>query len=143
MERDNTKGESTSARVAEGETVEITAKPERRKFTMEYKLRILNESDKCRNGELGALLRREGLYSSQLAIWRKEREAGLSPQKRGRKPQPLEAENKNLRLRLAQVERRLEQAEAILDAQKKLCQLYGVDPLPEVDEWISSRSPKS
>jgi hypothetical protein len=95
---------------------------------------------------VGAVLRREGLFSSHLGAWRREREIGqlqgLAPRRRGRRPNPLEAENERLRKQLARTEKRLEQAEIILDTQKKLCQLLGVNPIPEVDEWISSRSSK-
>lgn len=127
-------------------STEIAVKPTRRKFTAEYKLKILEETDQCKAGDVGAVLRREGLFSSHLVGWRRERETGqmqaLAPRRRGRKPNPLEAENERLRKQLARTEKRLEQAEIILDTQKKLCQLLGVNPIPEVDEWISSRSSK-
>lgn len=127
-------------------STEIAVKPTRRKFTAEYKLKILQETDQCKPGDVGAVLRREGLFSSHLVGWRRERETGqmqaLAPRRRGRKPNPLEAENERLRKQLARTEKRLEQAEIILDTQKKLCQLLGVNPIPEVDEWISSRSSK-
>ena len=99
-------------------------KPQKRKLSPEYKRRILEEAAACEHGELGALLRREGLYYSSLAVWRKEVEAGtLGVKKRGR-PSPvdrkelkrLEAENSRLKLKL-------EQAEAIIEAQKKLARL--------------------
>jgi transposase len=127
-------------------STEIAVKPTRRKFTAEYKLKILQETDQCRPGEVGAVLRREGLFSSQLATWRRERETGLmqglDPRRRGRKPHPLEAENAQLRKKLARTERKLEEAEVILETQKKLCQLFGMNPLPEVDEYLSSQSSK-
>jgi transposase len=127
-------------------STEIAVKPTRRKFTAEYKLKILQETDQCKPGDVGAVLRREGLFSSHLGAWRREREIGqlqaLAPRRRGRKPNPLEAEVEQLRKKLARTEKRLEQAEIILDTQKKLCQLLGVNPIPEVDEWISSRSSK-
>ena len=116
---------------------------QRRRFTAKEKLRILEEADKCTNpGEMGALLRREGIYSSYLSRWRRERErgqlTGLSPKKRGPKPAAdealmdrmarLERENKRLQARLAQ-------AEAIIEAQKKLSEILGLDPLEkESDE---------
>jgi hypothetical protein len=107
-------------------------------------LKILQEIDQCKPGEIGAVLRREGLFSSHLASWRKEREIGqlqgLTPRRRGRKPHPLEAENAQLKKKLARTERKLEEAEIILETQKKLCQLFGMNPLPEVDEYLSSRS---
>jgi transposase len=127
-------------------STEIAVKPTRRKFTAEYKLKILQETDQCKPGEVGAVLGREGLFSSQLATWRREREIGLmqglDPRRRGRKPHPLEAENAQLKKRLARTERKLEEAEVILETQKKLCQLFGMNPLPEVDEYLSSQSSK-
>jgi transposase len=110
-------------------STEVISRPERRTFTAEYKLRILREADKCKNGELGALLRREGLYSSHLTAWRKERNDGRmssATKRRGREPNPLEAENERLRKQLQRTEKRLEQANAILDAQKKLFDIFGV-----------------
>jgi transposase len=127
-------------------STEVVVKPTRRKFTAEYKLKILQETDQCGPGEVGAVLRREGLFSSQLAKWRREREIGLmqglDPRRRGRKPHPLEAENALLRKKLARTERKLEEAGVILETQKKLCQLFGMNPLPEVDEYLSSQSSK-
>lgn len=121
---------------------EVAEKPVRRKFTAEYKSRVLREADACApgTGELGALLRREGLYSSHLTTWRRQREQGeldaLAPKKRGRKaaePHPLarrvaELERDNERLR-----RRLQQAEVIIDVQKKIAGLLGI-PLKNPDE---------
>jgi transposase-like protein len=127
-------------------STEIAVKPTRRKFTVEYKLKILQETDQCKPGDVGAVLRREGLFSSNLAAWRREREVGqlqsLAPRRRGRKPHPLEAENALLKKQLARTERKLEEAEIILDAQKKLCQLFGMNPLPEVEGYLSSQSSK-
>lgn len=102
---------------------EVKPKAKRRRFTAEYKERILGEADHCeRPGELGALLRREGLYSSHLAKWREQRSAGLKPRKRGRKAKDTAAVK-----RLAQLERenerlrkKLRQSEYIIEAQKKL-----------------------
>ena len=127
-------------------STEIAVKPTRRKFTAEYKLKILQETDQCKPGDVGAVLRREGLFSSNLVAWRREREVGqlrsLAPRRRGRKPHPLEAENALLKKQLARTEKKLEEAEIILDAQKKLCQLFGMNPLPEVEEYLSSQSSK-
>lgn len=109
---------------------EVLAKPERRRFTAEYKLRILQEAEQCANGERGALLRREGLYSSHLSKWRRQREAGqmngLAPRQRGPKLDPQAAELAQLRRENERLKRKLQQAEVILDAQKKLAQLFGV-----------------
>jgi transposase-like protein len=108
---------------------EVVPKAKRRTFSVEYKLRILQEADRCREtGQTGALLRREGLYSSHLTTWRRQRErgelTGLAGSQRGRKPGPeakdreiakLSRENERLRQQLAQ-------AELIITAQKKLAQ---------------------
>ncbi len=111
---------------------EVVPKAKRRQFTAEYKLRIVRETDACTEpGQIGSLLRREGLYSSYLSTWRRQREEGqlqaLSSKKRGRKGQDPSAEE------LAQLQRenerlraRLEQAEIIIDVQKKLSKLLGL-----------------
>jgi len=104
----------------------------RRQFSAEYKLRIVQEADRCtKRGEIGALLRREGLYSSHLDKWRTLRArgqlAGLSGQHRGRKPKDSkEAELERLRLENERLRTRLEQAEFIIDVQKKLSLLLGL-----------------
>jgi transposase len=120
---------------------EVLPRAERRQYTAQYKLRILEEVERCtERGQIGALLRREGLYSSHLSKWRRQRAEGqlqaLSPQKRGRKAQEvgveeltrLQRENERLRARL-------EQAEMIIDVQKKLSRLLGL-PVenPETEE---------
>ena len=113
-----------------GADTEVVAKPVRRRFTAEYKLRILRVAEHCSPGELGALLRREGLYSSHLTTWRRQREAGqlagLAPKKRGPKPDPQAAELARLQRENERLQTRLQQAEAIIDAQKKLTQLFGL-----------------
>lgn len=122
--------------------VRVLAKAERRRFTLEYKRRILQEADGCtKSGELGALLRREGLYSSHLAAWRTARArqelSGPSPKKRGPKPRvvPVEAkrilelERENRRLRV-----RAERAEALVEIQKKVAALLGNDLPPSGEE---------
>jgi transposase len=115
--------------------VEVLAKAERRRFTAEYKLKVLREADHCKQpGEIGALLRREGLYWSNLTNWRKQRErgelAGLSARKRGpkrREKNPLaervrELERDNMRLK-----RRAERAEGIVELQKKVSEILGIE----------------
>ncbi|WP_212636826.1 transposase [Desulfacinum hydrothermale] len=106
---------------------EVMGKKRRRKFTAAYKLRILEEADACRlPGQIGALLRREGLYSSNLTTWRRQREEGqlkaLSPRKRGRKPNP----DRHLAKRVAQLERenqrlrdQIKKAQKIIRVQKE------------------------
>ena len=115
---------------------EVPAKPVRRRFNEAYKWRIVQEADRCTHGgEVGALLRREGLYSSQLSTWRKQFKEGaleaLRDDKRGRKltVDPLEKANRNLRRQLERTQQRLQQAEAIIDIQKKVSEILGT-PLP-------------
>ncbi len=104
---------------------EVSAKATRRRFTPEYKVRILREVEGCsRPGEIGALLRREGLYSSLLSDWRRQRDdgalAGLSPLKRGPKPSPEARRVAELEREIAGLRHRLKQAEIIIEVQKKL-----------------------
>jgi transposase-like protein len=119
---------------------EVNAKPERRQFTAEYKRRILEEVDACTEaGQIGALLRREGLYSSNLTHWRQQRAEGslkaLSPKKRGPKPDPVAAENAALRRRVERLEADLKRAETIIEVQKKLSELLGLpDPSGQKNE---------
>lgn len=119
---------------------EVKAKAERRKFSAEYKQRILAEADACTEpGQIGALLRREGLYSSNLIHWRQQRSEGslkaLSPKKRGPKPDPLASENANLRRRIERLEADLKRAETIIEVQKKLSDLLGLsDPSSQKNE---------
>jgi transposase-like protein len=111
---------------------EVVPKAKRRKFSAEYKVRILEEADRCtERGEIGALLRREGLYSSHLSTWRRQRDrgilSGLSPKKRGRKGKDdLEKELAALRRENKRLQARLEEAEMIIDVQKKLSRLLGL-----------------
>ena len=119
------------ARSASDPDPEVPAKARRRRFTAKYKLEILNEVEGCTQpGEIGKVLRREGLYSSHLSKWRAQREAGalagLRPKKRGRKPRPVDPQAQ----RVAQLERenarlrdQLAKAETIIGVQKKLSQL--------------------
>lgn len=120
--------------VAAAPDPEVIDKAIRRRFTAEYKLRILNEADACtKPGSLGELLRREGLYASNLNTWRSQRERGvlsaLTPKKRGRKGSvrnPLREENEKLRKENERLTNRLRQAEIIIDVQKKVSQILGI-----------------
>ena len=113
---------------------EVVARPTRRRFTAADKLRILKLADACTAvGSLGALLRAEGLYASNVATWRRQRTEGvlsaLTPQKRGRKvvaPHPLQTENETLRKENARLSTRLKQAELIIEVQKKVSQMLGL-----------------
>ena len=126
--------------VERGRATEVPAKAKRRQFTAEYKLRIVREAAAAKTpGEIGALLRREGLYSSHLADWRRQRErgelAGLSA-KRGRKPEPVNPLAKRvaeLEREKRRLERKLEQAELLLDIQKKASRLLEI-PLRSQDD---------
>lgn len=119
---------------------EVVAKAQRRQYTAEYKLRILRELDNSTgSGETGALLRREGLYSSHLTKWRRQRERGelegLGPQKRGPKADPQAVELARLQCENERLRERLRKAELIIDVQKKVAQMLGVaDELSNPDE---------
>ena len=122
---------------------EVLEKPVRRRFTVEYKAKILAEADACTEpGQLGELLRREGLYSSHLTTWRRQRDegalAGLAPRRRGRKARPknpLNDENERLRRENQRLKEQLRQAELIIDVQKKVSEMLNI-PLktPNGDE---------
>jgi len=117
------------------EEVEVVAKAERRRFTAEYKLRVLHEADRCTQpGEIGALLRREGLYWSNLITWRKQRQsgelAGLRGNRRGpkrREKNPLANRVRELEQENGRLKRRAERAEGIVELQKKVSEILGID----------------
>ena len=123
--QDQPQADSVEAQVPDPEVV---PKAKRRQFTARYKLRILKEADRCtERGQIGELLRREGLYSSLLANWRQQRALGqlqgLAPKKRGRKPQgPETVELAQLRRENERLRVQLEQAETIIDVQQSNCQ---------------------
>jgi transposase len=109
---------------------EVVAKAKRRQYTAEYKLRILREVDACQgSGEIGALLRREGLYSSNLTSWQRQRESGeldgLSTHKRGPKVDPQAAELARLKRENERLQERLRKAELIIEVQKKSHNSWG------------------
>lgn len=111
---------------------EVVPKAKKRQYSAEYKRRILQEYEACRElGERGALLRREGLYSSNITNWRRQRErgelTGLTAKKRGPKADPQAVENVRLRRENERLKKRLEQAELIIDVQKKVSQLLGIE----------------
>ena len=117
---------------------EVGARPRRRHFSAEYKLKIVEAAERCRGrGEIGALLRREGLYSSHLTTWRREALAGLQERRRGRKPASAERRRiEQLERENARLKRCLEQAGTIIEVQKKVSSLLGIT-LPTVDEGES------
>ena len=115
---------------------EVNEKPVRRRFDAAYKLRILDEADRCsQNGQLGQLLRREGLYWSHLTNWRRLREQGvlqsLAPKPRGRKAKPHDQstpELEHMRRENQRLTERLRQAETIIEIQKKVSEILGLGP---------------
>jgi transposase len=112
---------------------EVPARPGRRQFSATYKQRILREADACPVGELGALLRREGLYSSHLVAWRRQRARGelaaLAPRRRGRPaPAPEAQELARLRRENERLARQLAAAETVIEVQRKVSALLGLTP---------------
>ena len=134
----HTQGNASSIPTSAGQTVpdpEVVVKAQRRQFTAAYKRRILQEADACaRPGDIGALLRREGLYSSHLNTWRHQRvrgeQQGLTPAKRGRKADPQAAENARLQRETERLKAQLARAELIIEVQKKVSQLLGLPEIP-------------
>jgi transposase-like protein len=118
---------------------EVVEKAERRRFTVEYRLKILRAADACKApGEIGALLRREGLYSSLLSCWRRQRDEGAlvglaarkrGPKRKGEDPRFVKLQQENSRL-----ERRLKQAELIISFQKKVHEILGIPLKTLVDD---------
>lgn len=113
---------------------EVLEKPVRRKFTADYKLKIVQEADSCTaHGQIGALLRREGLYSSHLSTWRRQLRRGtlqaLSPKKRGpqkQSPNPLAQKVARLEKENQRLFKKLKQAETIIEVQKKISELMEI-----------------
>jgi transposase len=130
--------EAMAQAAMEGHAVEVTEKAKRRQHSAAYKLKILQEADACtKAGEVGALLRREGLYSSHLAAWRKalakDERRGLEAKKRGPKAKvvdPLEEKLAEQQREMGRWKARAERAEALVEIQKKVAALLGID-LPE------------
>jgi len=125
---------------------EVRAVAKRRQFSAAYKLSVLEQADRCVNsGAIGALLRREGLYSSHLTTWRREREAGALAalgKQRGRKAKatPEQRRIAALEAKNARLQRELEQARTIISVQKKLCTLLGLPTAEEALEDTGSAS---
>jgi transposase-like protein len=116
---------------------EVPARPQRRRFTAEYRLRILKDADACKKpGDLGALLRREGLYSSLLTNWRRQREDGalreMQGRRRGPTPRPVDPRVKQLEAENRRLQRKLQRAETIITLQKKVAEILGI-PLKPLD----------
>ena len=132
-------GLSTTSRATSPDP-EVPAKVQRRQFTAEYRRRILREADACKkHGELGALLRREGLYSSHLVNWRRQRERGElvagRARKRGPTPKPVDPRVKQLEVENRRLQRKLARAETIITLQKKVAEILGIPLKPlDIDE---------
>ena len=127
--------EDLAVRQSEAEVgTEVVGVAKRRVFSAAYKRRILGEVDRARSGEIGLILRREGLYSSQLAVWRKWR-SGMTSKKKTGKEAELLAENERLEKENAKLKLKLRKAEAMLELQKKAQEILGYD-----DETEASRS---
>lgn len=126
---------------AQPQETEVVAKAKRRTFTAKYKREIVRQADACREpGQIGALLRREGLYSSHLTTWRREIEqrevAALAPKKRGPQPMPVDPREQELvalRRENTALKLRAERAELLVEIQKKVSMILGVE-LPKLDE---------
>ena len=136
---DSVSANPEGGRAAPRPNPEVLARAKRRTYTGEYKQKVLAEADAARgSGEIGAVLRRHGLYSSHLTKWRQERESGvlegLAPQKRGPKSKvnPLTAENQKLRRDNDRLTDRLRKAEIVIDVQKKVAMLLGI-PIAEAE----------
>ena len=125
-------GASTTERPSAPPDPQVPEKAQRRRFTAEFKLRVLREADRCiQPGAIGALLRRHGLYSSLLTTWRRERDEGALRQlerKRGRKStrNPLADRVAELERENRKLQNRLRQAETIIDVQKKVAEILGI-----------------
>ena len=127
---DETPGEGAGAPAAPPDP-EVAEKPKRRRFSAEYRLRIVREADSCTQpGEIGALLRREGLYSSLLTAWRRQRDEGalegLRSKKRGPKAKAVDPRVKRLEREVSRLKWKLEQAETIIDIQRKVAGILGI-----------------
>jgi len=125
-------------RAPASEETEVSAKATRRRFSAKQKLRILKLAEDCKQlGELSAMLRREGIYSSSLAGWKRARDAGELGVKRGPKPVAFDARDKKkiaeLERAVAKAEARAKRAEALVELQKKVSELLGIQ-LPKNDE---------
>jgi transposase-like protein len=130
MSLKGTRGSNGRAPSVEAPDPELAERPRRRRFTAEYKLGILREADACtRTGEVGELLRREGLYSSHLSTWRKQRDEGALvafSKSRGRKPpDPKDVENAALRRRAERAEAELAKARKVIEVQGNVSALLG------------------
>ena len=131
--------EEEHGKIEEDMKTEVVAKAKRRQHPAGYKLRILREVEECKGkGDVGALLRREGLYSSLVSKWREQHDrgslTGLSGKRRGPKVEANAEELIRLQRENQRLQAQLEQAELIMDIQKKIVQLVGITPLSQKEE---------
>lgn len=139
-ERSEVERSAASGKAKKMPDPEVVVRAQRRQFTGEYKKSILAEADLASGpGTIGAILRREGLYSSHLTQWRHQRDSGLTPHRRGPKPKqdPLFEEVRKLKRCNEVLTQRLTRAELIIDVQKKVSMLMGI-PLATLDSEASS-----
>ena len=118
---------------------EVPATVQRRRFSAEYRLRIFTQADACKKpGEVGALLRREGLYSSLLTNWRRQREAGALREMRGRRrgptPRPVDPRVKQLEAENRRLQRKLQRPETIMTLPKKVAEILEIPLTPSDDD---------
>ena len=132
-------GSAATSRAADPDP-EVPAKATRRHFSADYRVRMLKLADACKKpGDVGALLRREGLYSSHLTHWRQQRErgalAGMRARKRGPRPQPIDPRVKQLEGENVRLQRKLQRAETIITLQKQVAEILGIPLKPlDIDE---------
>ena len=134
MEKHRMKLVEASGQLSDTPDPEVPEMKPRRKYTAQYKIEILQKVDSCTQlGQIGALLRKEGLYSSNLTAWRRQKEKGLldalSPKKRGRKEiqkNPLTQEVARLQRENERLRGKLKQAETIIEVQKKISEMLGI-----------------
>ncbi len=126
--------EAASLKPGASAPTEVKARRSRRRFSAEYKLKVLAEIEGCEQGRIGVVLRREGLYWSNIEAWRRQQKYGLSSKKRGRKPdenKALKDELAKLQRKSARLEKQLRQAECIIEIQKKVSSMLGLPPIED------------
>jgi transposase len=131
---DTTAAESASVPTPPSKSTEVPKRAGRRRFQAAYKLQVLSEVARCERGKVGAILRREGLYWSHIENWRSQQKKALTAKSKGRKTDPDKAfkdELIALQLKNSRLEKRLKQAECIIELQKKISNILGLQPIEE------------
>jgi hypothetical protein len=127
LPRNSSTRQSSADSKSEKPETEVVEKAMRRKFGAEYKAKILDEIDSAPEGQAASILRREGLYSSHISQWRREKAANaLEAKRRGPAPNPLTSENRQLREENARLQKKLKQASDIIEVQKKIAEILGL-----------------